>query len=59
MRYIKPLRVNIYKKMLSWIREYSKDVFVYLCMEPKEIWKKVFNLDLKESGDLEKLFPRN
>jgi len=59
MRYIKPLRVNIYKKMLSWIREYSEDVFVYLCMEPKEIWKKVFNLDLEKSSDLEKLFPIN
>ena len=58
MRYIKPLRIDIYNKMLLWIREYSEDVFVYLCMETKEIWKKVFNLELRSNNDLEKLFPR-
>ncbi len=57
MRYIKPLRVDIYNKMLSWIRKHSEDVFVYLCMETKEVWKKVFNLELRSNNELEKLFP--
>ncbi|MFC1562797.1 radical SAM protein [candidate division KSB1 bacterium] len=59
MRYIKPLRVEIYKKMLNWIRECSEDVFVYLCMETKEVWKNVFNLTLKRYNELEDLFPKN
>ncbi len=59
MRYIKPLRVDIYQKILSWIREYSEDVFVYLCMETKEVWRKVFNLELRRYNELEKLFPRD
>ena len=58
MKYIKPIRLVIYRKMLSWIREYSKDVFVYLCMETKDVWGKVFNLELENKGDLEKLFPQ-
>ena len=58
MRYIKPLRVEMYKKMLSWIREEAADVFVYLCMETKEVWKRVFGLDLENNQDLEKHFPR-
>jgi spore photoproduct lyase len=58
MKYIKPIRLDIYRKMLLWIREYSKDVFVYLCMETRDVWKKVFNLELENEGDLEKLFPQ-
>ncbi|MFQ5852123.1 MAG: radical SAM protein [Candidatus Binatia bacterium] len=42
MRYFQPLRVNMYRKMLRWIRTASPTVFVYLCMEPREVWKQVF-----------------
>lgn len=42
MRYFHPLRVSMYRKMLRWIREGSPTVFVYLCMEPREVWEQVF-----------------
>ena len=42
MRYFQPLRVRMYRKVLRWIREASPTVFVYLCMESKEVWKQVF-----------------
>lgn len=42
MRYFQPLRVSMYRKMLGWIREASPTVFVYLCMESKEVWNQVF-----------------
>ncbi|MCX7661393.1 MAG: DNA photolyase, partial [Candidatus Omnitrophica bacterium] len=42
LRYPKPIRIKIYKKMLEFIREYNKDIFVYLCMEESAIWKEVF-----------------
>jgi spore photoproduct lyase len=42
LRYFKPLRVEMYQKMLSWIREFSQDVVVYFCMESKDVWQKVF-----------------
>jgi len=42
MRYFQPLRVNMYRKMLRWIRDASPTVFVYLCMESKEVWEQVF-----------------
>lgn len=41
LRYSPEQRVRIYKKMFSWIRDYSDSVLVYLCMEPEEIWKAV------------------
>ena len=42
MRYFQPLRVSMYRKMLRWIRDASPTVFVYLCMESKEVWEQVF-----------------
>ena len=42
MRYFQPLRVSMYRKMLRWIRDASPTVFVYLCMESKEVWQQVF-----------------
>jgi spore photoproduct lyase len=42
MRYFQPLRVEMYRKMLRWVRAASPTVFVYLCMESKEVWKQVF-----------------
>jgi len=41
LRYGTKQRIAIYKKMYSWISSYSKDLLVYLCMEPKEIWQDV------------------
>jgi spore photoproduct lyase len=42
MRYFQPLRVAMYRKMLRWIRAASPTVFIYLCMESKEVWQQVF-----------------
>lgn len=41
-RYFQPLRVKMYRKMLGWIRRASPTVFVYLCMESREVWEQVF-----------------
>lgn len=42
LRYFQPLRVAMYKKMLGWIRAATPLVFVYLCMESREVWEQVF-----------------
>jgi spore photoproduct lyase len=42
MRYFQTLRVGMYRKMLGWIRAASPIVFVYLCMESREVWEQVF-----------------
>lgn len=43
LRYNQEKRVQVYKKMVSWIRSYSNSVLIYLCMEPKKIWRKVLD----------------
>jgi spore photoproduct lyase len=40
MRYFKPLRIQLYRKMVSWIRQAAPDVRIYFCMEDDEVWEK-------------------
>jgi spore photoproduct lyase len=49
MRYIKPIRIEIFKKMHEFIRNLSKDVYVYLCMEGAEVWKASGIMNQKEN----------
>ena len=42
MRYFQPLRVEMYRSMVQWIRRHAPTVKVYLCMESREVWQQVF-----------------
>lgn len=52
MRYFKPLRINLYRKMVSCIREHAPNVLIYLCMEDDEVWKKSFGFVPSDFGGL-------
>jgi len=41
-RYLKPLRIGIYRRVVSWLREHYEDLFIYLCMEREDVWQEVF-----------------
>jgi len=56
MRYIKHKRVDIYKKFKNMINSYSGAPFIYLCMEPSDVWKSVFDVDYSTNEDLENAF---
>lgn len=55
-RYLKEIRVDMYQKMLRWLREISPDLFIYLCMESKEVWEKVFGWAPENSRHLNQMF---
>jgi len=42
LRYFQPLRVEMYRKMVKWIRRSAPTVKIYLCMESREVWQQVF-----------------
>jgi spore photoproduct lyase len=52
IRYFKPLRIEMYKKMIAWIKEAAPDVLVYFCMEDDEVWEKAAGFVPKEKGGL-------
>jgi spore photoproduct lyase len=42
MRYVQPIRVAMYRKMLEWISREGGNFPVYLCMENPSVWARVF-----------------
>ncbi len=42
LRYFKPIRVGMYRKVLSWIRGKGPAIPVYACMERPGVWREVF-----------------
>lgn len=42
LRYLKSIRVEMYTQMVRWLKEVDPDLFVYLCMERRDVWERVF-----------------
>ncbi len=55
-RYLKEIRVEIYRKMVGWLREADPDLFIYLCMESQEVWEEVFGWSPENSNHLNQRF---
>lgn len=47
-RLYRPLREKIYKEILNQIRKKWKNVFIYLCMENKTLWKNVLGIEMED-----------
>jgi spore photoproduct lyase len=52
MRYFQPIRIEMYKKMVEWIRMLSPETFIYLCMENQEVWKKSLGYSPRSNREL-------
>lgn len=55
-RYLREIRVEMYRKVLGWLKEVDPKLFVYLCMESQEVWRDVFGWTPSSSGHLNELF---
>ncbi|MBL4606454.1 MAG: hypothetical protein JKY01_01310 [Pseudomonadales bacterium] len=42
VRYIKPLRVEMYRHLYQLLKHYAPDPYIYLCMERWDMWTKIF-----------------
>lgn len=56
LRYLKPIRVAMYRKMVSWLRAYGEDLFIYLCMEREDVWHEVFGSSPGSTAGLNRRF---
>ena len=57
MRYIKPLRLELYCHVYRCLRKYGgDDLFIYFCMEPSSVWKTVFGWSPESNEHLDYLF---
>jgi spore photoproduct lyase len=55
MRYFKPLRIAVYRKIIACIRKFAPQVFIYFCMEDEEVWQKSLGFTVSDQGRLDKL----
>ena len=55
MRYFKPLRIEIYQKIIACIRAHAPRTFIYFCMEDDEVWQNTLGYVASERGGLSKL----
>jgi spore photoproduct lyase len=55
-RYLKSLRVEMYREMVQCLRDYEPNLLIYLCMESQEVWEKVFGWSPKDEKGLDGLF---
>jgi spore photoproduct lyase len=54
-RYFKPIRIELYKKIVRAIRTYAPETTVYFCMESEDVWKHVFGDTPDNFGGVGKL----
>ncbi|RJQ31692.1 MAG: DNA photolyase [Actinobacteria bacterium] len=60
MRYIKPIRNKLYSTIVSSLRLLGgQDLFIYLCMETEEIFKRALGFAPKTQAHLDYLFAKN
>ncbi|GAB4358837.1 MAG: hypothetical protein Kow006_27520 [Gammaproteobacteria bacterium] len=60
MRYIKPLRMRMYRHLHDALREHGGDgPFTYLCMERWDVWERLFGERPASSGEVDYLFTRS
>jgi spore photoproduct lyase len=55
-RYLREIRTEMYQKMVGWLREVDPNLFVYLCMESREVWEKVYGWAPENSRHLNQMF---
>jgi spore photoproduct lyase len=58
LRYLKPLRVDMYRKMVSLLRSGGEDLFIYFCMERDDVWQAVFGDSPGSSEGLNQRFEK-
>ena len=60
VRYVKPLRLNMYKHLYGQLRKHISDRnLVYLCMERWDMWEKVFGSCPESINHLDYLFAKS
>jgi spore photoproduct lyase len=59
MRYFKPLRIKLYRRIAGWIRELAPDVMLYFCMENKDVWEQALGFVPEDRGGLSTMLDRS
>ena len=50
LRYFRPLRISMYKKIYAWLTRYISSDLLYFCMESQNVWDEVFGYNYKKNS---------
>lgn len=59
MRYFKPLRIQLYQKIISYIKALAPDVLIYFCMEDEQVWQQCLGFFPGDQGELGQMLNRS
>jgi spore photoproduct lyase len=59
MRYFKPLRIDLYRKVVECIHAHAPNAMVYLCMEDDDVWQKSLGFIPNDIGGLSHMLDVN
>jgi len=59
MRYFKPLRIRLYKRIVSFIKKKAPDLLIYFCMEDQEVWEKTLGFFPSKEGELGRMLDKS
>lgn len=59
MRYFKPLRIDLYRKIIADIRLFAPYVPVYFCMEDDEVWQQTMGFVPEKPGGLGRMLDKS
>ncbi len=55
-RYFKKIRIEMYKFIVERLKRWSEDLFIYFCMERKDVWERVFGRSPSSNEELDSMF---
>jgi spore photoproduct lyase len=55
-RYFKPIRIGLYNKIISYLKEKSDEMLLYLCMESPNIWDNTLKTSPLNENKMDLLF---
>jgi spore photoproduct lyase len=55
MRYLQEIRLELYGRLVGWLREYSRDICLYFCMESPYVWKRIMGAAPSSNWELKRL----
>jgi spore photoproduct lyase len=58
MRYLQDIRLEMYRSVAGWLRDYDPDLCVYFCMEHPCVWRQTLGCAPRSNSELKQLLDR-
>ena len=55
MRYLRPIRVEMYRRLYAELKEIFPETTIYLCMESELVWREALGINPQQAGGLSQM----